>query len=344
MAVSSRGALLKRRRLGRDFRRHLHEYESRNESKARTEEARRSFLEASLIRATAAPAYRHLVGAGSRDLERYPVTTKQDHAGDPGAYRVQGEGRTVDVATGGSTGNPLLFPATRDGISRQWAVWWRYRRWHGIDIDTWCGYFGGKPVCPIGEREVFWRYNVPGRQVMFSTPHLTPETVERYVAEINRRRLPWLHGLPSTLSLMTAHMEAARLQFGPWLRWITFGSENVPPGAVQDVLRVHGMRASDHYGMAEAVANMSQCPEGRLHVDEDFAHVEFLPYHDDSPDTEPLYRVVGTSFTNPAHAFVRYDTGDLVSGLEDECDCGRPGRTVSRLDGRTASYLSLIHI
>lgn len=341
LAVSTRGLYLRRERLGSSFRRILAGYEARNRSSVQTEEDRHRFLREALGRAVEAPAYRSLDLSDPEDIQAFPLTTKQDHALGGDGYRLDHRGRLVRVATGGSTGTPLRFVTTREAIRHQWAVWWRYRRWHGIELDTWCGYFGGKPTCPPQEDGVFWRYNAPGRQVMFSTPHLTAETVEQYVEEINRRRLRWLHGLPSTISLLTTYMEAADLRFGSSLQWISFGSENVPAGAIADIQRVHGIRALDHYGLGEAVANLSQCRHGRLHVDEDFSYVEFLPYESGPSDDDALYRLVGTAFTNPAQAFVRYDTGDLVSGVEDGCDCGRPGRTVARVDGRTASYARL---
>ena len=38
--------------------------------------------------------------------------------------------------------------------------------------------------------------------------------------------------------------------------------------------RAFGVLPLEHYGMAEAVANVSMCPSRRLHVDEDFAATE----------------------------------------------------------------------
>lgn len=340
LAVSARGLQIRRQRTGRDFVRYLAEYEALNLSPEKTMTRRTRLLDQALARALSAPAYSGL-SQRTDALELFPLRTKRDHSDAPAAYRLETHEPVVHLATSGSTGTPLRYATTRSAISHQWAVWWRYRRWHGIDLDTWCGYFGGKSSCPSRERSVFWRVNRPGRQVMFSTHHLSASTVERYVEEMNRRRLPWLHGLPSTLGLLTTMMEEAGLRFGPWLRWITFGSENVSETTVADVERVHGVRASEHYGLGEAVANLSQCPRGRLHVDEDFSYVEFVPYENPARGEDQLFRLIGTGFVNKAQAFVRYDTGDLVSGLEDGCECGRPGRTVSRVDGRSASYATL---
>ena len=82
-------------------------------------------------------------------------------------------------------------------------------------------------------------------------------------------------------------------------------------------------------GLAEAVANISECERGRLHVDEDFAAVEFVP-----EQTGRRHRIVGCNFTNLATPLLRYDTGDLAVLDDDGCDCGRPGRVVASVDGR----------
>jgi phenylacetate-CoA ligase len=88
--------------------------------------------------------------------------------------------------------------------------------------------------------------------------------------------------------------------------------------------------------MAEAVANISECDRAALHVDEDFAAVEFLPRE------SGMCAVVGTNFTNPLTPFLRYEVEDLVT-IEpaSECDCGRPGRVVTRIDGRLEDYVVL---
>jgi phenylacetate-CoA ligase len=105
---------------------------------------------------------------------------------------------------------------------------------------------------------------------------------------------------------------------------------------VELMSRAFGVRPVQHYGMAEAVANVSECDRGRLHVDEDFAAVELVPRDSGS------YSVVGTNFTNRLTPFVRYEVDDLVTIVPDAgCECGRPGRVVERIDGRLEDYVVL---
>jgi phenylacetate-CoA ligase len=223
-------------------------------------------------------------------------------------------------------------------IREQWAIWWRYRSWHGIGRGTWCGLFAGRSVVSASQNKPpFWRINYPGRQVLFSGYHLSPDYLPSYVHELRRRRLPWLHGYPSLLALVATFLLNSDADLGYQVRRVTTGAENLLPQQAAVIERAFGIRPIQHYGLAEGVANMSQCELGQLHVDEDFAAVEFIPTRQDN-----LYRIVGTNFANAATPLLRYDTQDLAV-LRDEasCECGRAGRIVERIDGRLEDYVVL---
>ena len=273
------------------------------------------------------------------DLSRLPLLTKgeiQGHYAEIVSEAVPKRER-MPIHTGGTTGGGLQFASTRRALQEQWAFWWRCWHWHGIPQGTWCGFFGGRLVVPSEQkRPPFWRYNLPARQILFSAYHTSPEHLDAYVAELRRRRPPWLHGYPSVLAVLAAHMVDMGIDLGYQVRWITLGAENVYPQQVKLMERAFGVRPRQHYGMAEAVANISECELGGLHVDEDFAAVEFIP----NPDG-PAHRIVGTNLTNPATPMLRYDVLDLATPADHSCPCGRPGRLVAALDGRLNDYIVL---
>jgi phenylacetate-CoA ligase len=231
----------------------------------------------------------------------------------------------------------LRFPLTKDAIQQQWATWWRFRRWHGIDRGEWCGYFGGNPIVPVQRGHApYWRYNTAGRQVMFGGSHLSAHSWRGYVAELNARRLRWLHGYPSLLALLASYLVEHRVSLDYDVRWVTTSAENLLPAQADVIERAFGVRPKQHYGMAEGAANASECPKGRLHVDEDFAFMEFVPV-----DHGTGFRVVGTNVTNRAFPLIRYDVGDIAQVSSRTCDCGRPGRIIDRIDGRREDYVVL---
>jgi phenylacetate-CoA ligase len=335
VACSIEGYRIQRSRYSERFTRLLAEYQQRSSWRsARIENFRSDRLRAFVQHARSARRYagRPSIAAGVVDFElgELPILTKADVQAGIAATTaaVPGE-RTTMHHTSGSTGAGLRFPVTERAVQEQWAVWWRYRSWHGIPIDAWCGYFGGRSVVPVGRQmPPFWRFNWPGKQILFSGYHMSPETLDEYVQLLRRRRPPWLHGYPSLLSLISSHILESGQNLGYQVTWITTGAENLLPAQKSRIEAAFGVSPRQHYGQAEGVANISECPHGRLHVDEDFSYVEFIQSADDT------YRIVGTNFTNPVFPLLRYDTGDLARMDGQECDCGRPGRIVSSIDGR----------
>lgn len=276
---------------------------------------------------------------GLSDLARLPIVTKSNIQAQMDGFvsKTQLDRHTVMAHTSGTTGGALRFPVTEGAAREQWAVWWRYRASHGITRETWCGYFGGRNIVPVWqESPPYWRYNWPARQIMFSAYHMRPENVVAYASKLRESRVPWLHGYPSVLALLASLLLDTGTDLGYSVRWVTTGAENLLPHQADVIERAFGVRPRQHYGMAEAVANFSECEFGRLHVDEDFAGVEFVPVGDGA-----TYRVIGTNFSNPAMPLIRYDTEDLVQLAEGNCACGRPGRLVAQIDGRKEDYVVL---
>jgi phenylacetate-CoA ligase len=273
------------------------------------------------------------------DLQCLPILTKrdvQDNFNDLVSTAVP-RSECTWAHTSGTTGSGLRFLVTRRATQATWATWWRYRLSHGIRMDTWCGYFGGRSVVPTDQKSPpFWRINLPGRQVLFSGYHLSEANLPAYLAELRHRRPPWLHGYPSLIALLAAYVIATGADLGYELRWITTGAENLLTHQREAIERAFGVRPIQHYGLAEGVANMSQCGCGSLHIDEDFAAVELV-----AQAAGLGHRIVGTTLLNEAMPLVRYDVCDVATPNPFGCSCTTPGRVVSGIDGRIEDYLVL---
>lgn len=276
--------------------------------------------------------------ASARDLALLPILPKEKFREECAAMvspKIPKRAR-LTANTSGTTGSGLRFATTLQAIQEQWAVWWRYRRWLGVQPGTWCGYFGGRSVVPVSaSAPPFWRINYAGRQIMFSAYHTGAANLQAYVEALRRQRPPWLHGYPSLISLLAVWMVDTGADLGYQVKWVTLGAENLMPQQSEVIWKAFGVRPRQHYGMAEGIANISECPDGALHVDEDFSAVEFVPH-----DTGG-YRLVGANFTNFATPLVRYDVHDVVLPSDTPCDCGRPGRVIAAIDGRMEDYIVL---
>lgn len=297
--------------------------------------------------ATTTPYYRRLFAdlgldpSGIRtpaDLQVLPILEKQTvqrHLGEFHSEAAASMGCST-VHTSGTTGTGLIFPMTLAAEQEQWAVWWRYRRRLGIDRTTWYAHFYGKSVVPLHQgKPPFWRINQPGRQIFFSGYHMTDRNLPAYIEELNRRQPPWIQGYPSLLALLASFMLNGKHRLAYLPRVVTIGAESLLPHQKQWIEQAFGAPCRQHYGMTEAVANISECPEGHLHIDEDFGLVELIPNCDTSA------KIIATGYTNLAFPLLRYDTGDIAE-LESpgtRCPCGRAGRLVKSIDGRVEDYV-----
>ena len=270
-------------------------------------------------------------------VHKFPIIGKSDVREQIEKYNNPAyAGPQMIMRTSGTTGAGLAFPYSVEMENRQWAIWWRYRIRLGLSLDTWCGWFGGKVIVPAStKKEPYWRVNNPGRQVMFSSYHLTKETVTLYHKEIEKRGLPWLHGYPSHIAKFAAL--AADMELPPieCVKYVTTGAENVLGNQVAIMQKIFpNALIRQHYGLNEGVANFSQDKEGKWHVDDDFCYVEFIPVDDAHPN---VCRIIGTGFSNDAFVLVRYDTGDLATVEYDST--GKVSDIVS-IDGRSSNVVT----
>lgn len=235
--------------------------------------------------------------------------------------------------TGGTTGSGLDFCTTDAEEAEQWAIWWRYRKRFGIELNTWCGNFGGKVTVPLSRtKPPYWRINKPGHQIFYSGYHLTKKTLSYFVNNIKENDIKWLHGYPSNLANFASDLLELKLQLP--LYWVSIGAENLYGYQKKQMKDAFGVSPLQHYGLTEGVANISELPDGELVVDEDFSCVEFIPEEDD------LNHIVGTTLTNYAMPLLRYDTGDYAQ-ISKNGRHNNKGRLVESLQGRSNEYIVL---
>lgn len=274
------------------------------------------------------------------ELQKLPILTKDEVkcAGESIHSNLANLGNLQRGTTSGTTGGGLLIVETVDAENERWGVWWRYRGRLGIVPGTRCALFGAKPIVPISQsKPPYWRTNLPGNQLLFSSYHLGERTWKSYVEAIENAGVEWIHGFPSTIALLADYMISSGRRLNTPLKWITTGAENLQQAHRDKISKAFGVQPHQHYGLAESVANISECVCGRMHVDEDFSAVEFLPV-DDVPGA---FRIIGTNWSNLYMPLLRYDTGDLATLDESPCACGLSWRTVSSLDGRLDDMVTL---
>lgn len=340
-AVSTLGLFNTRHRYSKDFDRTLEEYmKNLALSKEQLKDFQREELSKLLKSATHSEYWKERFNKFSvnphgdpySEIKKLPILTKGEVKQNVHKIRIKGERLTVK-STSGSTGSGLLFYSSRKSEAKQWAVWWRNWQRLGISRKLWCAHFGGKPlVDPEQNSGPYYRINLPAKQLMFSSYHISPRTAKEYIDEIKKRNIRWIHGFPSVISelariCLMEGIKAEKLS----IQWITTGAENLLSNQKRLIEEAFKVIPTQHYGLAEGVANFSESLiDDNLLVDEDFAFVEFIAHGD-------VYRIIGTSLSNHSFPLIRYDTSDLAAGVNESTF----PRKVHFVDGRQEDVIQL---
>jgi len=127
------------------------------------------------------------------------------------------------------------------------------------------------------------------------------------------------------------------------LRYGLFGAEPWSDAMRQEIESKLGIVATDNYGLSEVIGPgvSGECLERQgLHINEDHFLAEVI-----DPETlQPVPpggkgELVITTLTKEAFPMIRYRTRDLTRLLPGSCPCGRTGRRMSRVTGRTDDML-----
>jgi len=141
----------------------------------------------------------------------------------------------------------------------------------------------------------------------------------------------------NTIREMGIPVSALSLKYG------LFGAEPWSEGMRQQIQGTLGIVATDNYGLSEVLGPgvSGECLERKgLHISEDHFLVEVI-----DPETlQPVPsgqkgELVITTLTKEAFPMIRYRTRDLTRLLAEPCPCGRTGRRMNRVAGRTDDML-----
>jgi len=275
-----------------------------------------------------------------RDITKYPISNKafiKKHYSE-----IINNNEIYDyLHTSGTTGVGLKFPISKEFISHQWAIFWKFRKIHGLNIDTRVANIIGKPLFKLEQsKPPYWVLSYTEKQLFLSGYHLNKDTVEAYINKIKSSDIHWLHAYPSILNnFATLIQENGFIEKAKQLNLfiITTSSEKLLDFQRENIEKVFNCTVRQLYGLVEGVANIFECEFGTLHIDETYSYVELI-----STDSDE-YKIVGTSYFNKAFPLVRYDTGDRVKLYENgfQCSCGRKSRVVKEILGRNEDYIVL---
>lgn len=245
------------------------------------------------------------------------------------------------VKSSGSTGQPLAVPYNIQSYQKEYAFWWYHRSFGNVRIGERIATFSGHKVTHI-KRDVppFWVMNYAENQLFFSSYHLSTKNLKFYISQLQKFKPHLIHGYPSSVYLLAKYIleNNIRLEFQP--KMIITASETTLDFHKQVIETAFGCKNYIWYGNTEYAGHITECTEGKLHVQPYHSHVRIVNAEgkDVTPGEEGF--IVATNFTNTAFPLINYNTRDIVRlSKNQQCSCGKGGTIVDYIVGRIEDYI-----
>lgn len=263
---------------------------------------------------------------------------------DKDVYRLHGadclstayKDRRLHVSrTSGSTGTPLVYHIGEDDFRERMAFLERQYRWAGVSRRHRKATITGNLVVPRSQSgPPFHRHNLPGRQLLLSSYHLTPGNIRAYAGALADYRPVFLEGYPSALDTLADLLERAGLRPPP-LKAVLATAETLHAHQRERIERVFGCKLFNYYGSSEGAPMITECRHGGLHMNTDCGVFECLRPDGSEAGPNEEAELVVTNFGSRAHPLIRYRVRDAVITSDGApCPCGCAFPRVAAILGR----------
>ena len=240
--------------------------------------------------------------------------------------------------TGGSTGEPLHFPVSRNtGFENELALYllqgWKLH-------DRIISFDGAKIPDDEIARGLYYTKRIgalelPYGNIRFSTLFLEEQYLPDVFQQLDSLRPDFLRGYSSAFIILSHYILKNNLQLTKKLKGLYFTSELCPETELPFIREAFQCHVFGQYGNTEAT-QYGLAQDGKTYLcSPTFGYVEIL-----DPDGTPVKEgecgeVVSTGFHNYAMPFIRYRTGDLA-----EYGGVKNGFVILRsLQGRTLDFI-----
>lgn len=249
--------------------------------------------------------------------------------------------RLLRCATGGSSGDPLVFYLDPRRQAADVAARARTRRWFGIDVGERELYVWGSPVELSAQDRLKALRDWATNHRLASAFDPSADAMQRHVEALLSFRPAHLFGYPSSIARLAATMRQRRTAAPESLRSVFVTGEVLAPDDRATIADSFGVPVADGYGSREAGFIAHECPRGRLHVTMEHVIVELLDQRGEpARDGEPG-EITVTHLTAYGMPFIRYRTGDFARRDPRPCECGRAHDTLASIEGRRGDHIRL---
>jgi len=275
------------------------------------------------------------------DLGRLPRLERSDLRKHRVTFIARDRKRTMaEMATGGSTGEPVTVFVDKRRAAVNTAARIRARGWWGVRVGDPEAVLWASPI-EVGAQDRIrtlrdWFLNTR----LFSAFEGSEAGLEALCQTLERYRPAVLYGYSSSLHLLARHVLATDRSSGVFgVKAVFATAEGLSPDQREDIIQAFGAGVGGEYGARDAGLITHECPAGGHHVLAEGMVVEVV-----KPDGSPAGpgergEVVTTHLEAYGFPLIRYATGDVGIPAAGACPCGLALPRLESVEGRATDFL-----
>ena len=254
-------------------------------------------------------SYGRTIMAGE-SISDWPILEKDSVRAAPAAFVCGGMRIASHAATSGTTGVPLEVWRSFRSVAVEQAAIDRLLTRLGIRLraSKVAVLRGDNIKDPSDRLPPFWISVAGGRRLVFSSNHLSEETVADFAAALIRFEPDVLYAYPTTLESLCCLLQ--RSEHGVSIPATLCSSETVSESTWQLAAEVLDARLVDYYGLAERVSFAYAFQPSHYRFLPGYSYNELMPLGGD--EHSDVYELVARCLWNLKMPLVRFRTGDLV--------------------------------
>lgn len=248
--------------------------------------------------------------------------------------------RMEKFTTGGSTGSPVAFYVGPTRISSDVAARWRAESWWGVGIGDREYVIWGSPLELSKQDRARELRDRILRTRLLSAFEMNPDTMDRYLDEIERTGCTRIFGYPSSIFLLCQHARRQKRNLSKLgVQAVFVTAEYLWDHWRQTIRETLGCPVANGYGGRDSGFVAHECPQGGMHITADRIIVEIIDELGRPLSAGQTGEIVVTHLDTPEMPFIRYRTGDLGALSADSCRCGRSLPLIERIEGRKSDFI-----
>lgn len=248
-------------------------------------------------------------------------------------------GKRFSLSTSGTSGTPLQIVATYDARQRHYAFWSRLRSWYGLSSkDVRATFFGRIIMRSDQNKPPFWRYDLPQKNMLFSSYHMEDRNLPAYYECLRRLAPAEIVGYPSSLAILASFIN--RNSLPPLKPKVVFTTaETLLASQRAEIEAAFLAPTVNQYGCTEMVVFAAECREGAMHVHPEHGLLEVVDEYGRALGYDEPGEAVCTGFLNYAMPLIRYKLGDRIVLSDRPCACGSHFPVIASIEGRVDDLL-----